>query len=348
MTSRRQFLATTATAALGIPVLLAAPPGSETGPSTVKPVGEPRFRFLQVNDTHYQSPQAKVISPTYTAANGRVHWWCDAIRSGGIFPPVDFVLHLGDMTHQHSQDRRQELRAFKALLDTLPIPTYTVVGNHDNVQGEGDGEKEAPYREVFGEHFDYAFTHKGLGFVVVDTSGTGMPTLRAERVRRRRERLQGHLAGLQAQPVIVCSHIPLVPMREQPVLAKSFGFISHFVREPDVLEVVKSHREQVVAVLSGHLHLSGVVWDDGIAHIDVCGTASYPHDLALHTVYENCLVTRLVRMPSTLLEPSTNIHGAHRHGLDFIDASHDDYTRYLMGNAEERDLVIPFRRPLSS
>ena len=343
MKTRRQFLAAAATVAVALPARGEIPAGTNV-PSVV-PEGVPLFRFIQINDTHYQSPRAEVIHPTYLQANGRVHWLCDALKSGGVFPPVDFILHLGDMTHQHSVDRRQELRTFKALLDTLPVPTYTVVGNHDNVQGEGNPEKEAPYREVFGERFDYTFSHKGVGFVVTDVSGTGMPDLPPARVLRREQRFREHLDSFGSQPVIIAAHVPLLPVRESAVLAKSFGFVSHYVREPDLLEIVRTHRHHVVAVLSGHLHLSGTVWSDGVAHIDVCGTASYPHDIALHTVYRNCLRTQLLRLPSDLLVPSTNIHGAHRYGRDFTDATHPDYTGYLMGSAAEREVLVPLRRP---
>ena len=343
MKTRREFLATAAVATVGAALL----PGQEAVASVqpdsrpVVPEGEPLFRFLQLNDTHYQSPQAEVIHPTYNQANARVHWVLDAIRGGGFFPPLEFVLHVGDLTHQHSADRRRELRAFKALLDTLPIPTYPVIGNHDNVQGEGYPEKEAPYREVFGDRFDYTFEHRGLGFVVVDVSGTGMADLPPERVARRARLLREHLESFGRRPVIVACHVPLVPLRELPVLTKTFGFDSYQVREPGLMEIVSDRRYQVAAVLSGHLHLSGAVWVDGVAQIDVCGTASYPHDVAVHTVYANCLETRFVRLPSDLLVPSTNIHGAHRFGRDFTDAGHPDYTSYLMGTAEERLIRVP-------
>jgi hypothetical protein len=57
------------------------------------------------------------------------------------------------------------------------------------------------------------------------------------------------------------------------------------------------------------------------------------------------LRTQLLRLPSDLLVPSTNIHGAHRYGRDFTDATHPDYTGYLMGSAAEREVLVPLRRP---
>lgn len=346
--TRRQFIISSLAATMAAP-LLRAVPDSQTATglaSSSAGSGEPLFRFLQINDTHYQSPQAEVLHPTYNQANGRVHWLIDALKAGRVFPAIDFVFHAGDMTHQHSADRLHELRVFKALLDSLPMPVHTVVGNHDNVQGEGHRKLEAPYREVFGEKFDYAFTHKGVGFVVIDASGTGMPDLPKERVAARERALRDHLEAYADRPVIVACHVPLLPVRELAVLEKSFGFASHSVREPGVLEIIRAHRHHVAAVLSGHLHLSGVVHEDGIAHIDVCGTASYPHDVALHSVYRDRMETQLVRLPSDLLVPSTNIHGAHRFGRDYTDKGHPDYTTYLMGAASERFVSVNLRPSL--
>jgi hypothetical protein len=48
----------------------------------------------------------------------------------------------------------------------------------------------------------------------------------------------------------------------------------------------------------------------------------------------------VVRLPSNLMAPATNIHGAGRHGVDYTDASHADYTSYLMGSASERRFTI--------
>ena len=69
--------------------------------------------------------------------------------------------------------------------------------------------------------------------------------------------------------------------------------------------------------------------------------ASYPHDMALFSVYDDRVDVEVVRLPSDLLTPETNIHGAVRFGKDFTDRLHADYTSYIMGNPSERRFSIP-------
>lgn len=355
---RRSFLRQTGLGSLGLglsaPHLLGSNVDPETRPSGLPPAagreaftGEPLFRFLQINDTHYQSSLAEISAPTYQAANARVQWLLESLAGGRFVPTIDFILVVGDMTHQHTRDRLQELALFRRLLEQTGIPFFPVVGNHDNVQGEGKPENEAPYRQVFGsDRIHYAFLHKGIGFVVADNSGTGMPDLPPEAVERREHHFADHLDSFRDRPVIVACHVPLICVRQPEVLAESFGFASYYTREPGLLSRVRHHADHVAAVLSGHLHLSGVVEDQGVAHVVASGTASFPHDVLLHTVYREGLESRFLQLPSHLLTPSTNIHGWHRFGRDFTDAAHPDYMSFLMGRESERCLRRPFFRPV--
>jgi hypothetical protein len=97
----------------------------------------------------------------------------------------------------------------------------------------------------------------------------------------------------------------------------------------------------VLGVLSGHLHLTGVSHHGPVPQIVFAGTASFPHDIGLFTVSRTAITVEALRLPSNLLVPETNIHGAQRHGVDFTDGEHPSYTSYLMGNSDERAVVIP-------
>lgn len=306
--------------------------------------GHLQFRFIQINDIHYQSPSADIIHPTYLGANARFHWLLEVLAEGAFFPEIDFILLLGDCVHQHSEDLERELRNFKTLLDRTGIPFYPVVGNHENRQGEGIPEKEAPFVRVFGEdRFHYRFLHKGVGFVIADNSGTSMASLTPEALQRREARFSKHLAEYAGYPTLVACHIPLVPLREQSVLEHTFGFSSYFTREPGLLDIVNRQTRPPAAVLSGHLHLSGSVLKEKTRHLVASGPASFPHDILLHSIYDHGLLSEMIRLPSNYLEPSTNIHGAHRFGRDFIDKDHPSYTTYLMGTPEERSTWTPWK-----
>ena len=64
------------------------------------------------------------------------------------------------------------------------------------------------------------------------------------------------------------------------------------------------------AVLSGHLHLTGKIQLNQVHHVSISGTASYPHDVAMYSVFPDRIEAEVIRLPSDLLEPATNIHGA--------------------------------------
>ena len=307
---------------------------------------EPVFRFLQVNDMHVQSEVSRYnmkIGATYSGANTRASWLLEELKNNSYFPKLDFVMAVGDLIHG------EVLEGIKYDMDYLhrhfvsqfPLPIYTAVGNHENAQHEGDTEYQYPYAQVFGANrFNYSFVHKGIHFVVVNNSGTWTVKdngIIVDRINKFRSMMNEH-ADL---PKIVCCHIPLTPVREKEVLAKSFGFASYYTKEQEMLDIVGQHKGKVLAVLSGHLHLTGVVNIGNVAHISLSGLASYPHDMAMYSVYSNRVEMEVLRVPSDLLVPSTNIHGAARFGKDFTDSTHHDYTSYLMGNALERKFILP-------
>ena len=100
------------------------------------------------------------------------------------------------------------------------------------------------------------------------------------------------LAKYPAQPKVLGCHIPVVPIRQEPVLAKSFGFRSYQAHDPELLEVIDAHAATIVAVLSGHLHLTGCVQRKGVHHISISGTASYPSNFARFDVYDKRIEMR--------------------------------------------------------
>ncbi len=136
---------------------------------------------------------------------------------------------------------------------------------------------------------------------------------------------------------------PVFPIRQPDVLAQSFGFHSWKTREPEIAEILDAH-SSVIAVTSGHLHLTGMSLHGRVPQIVFAGTASYPHDVGLFTVAESTVTVEAVRLPSHLLVPETNIHGMQRHGIDFTDPDHPSYTHSVMGHVEERRFITRVRR----
>lgn len=298
----------------------------------------PRFRFLQINDLHYGGPK----SQTYVNANQRIDWLFARIRAKDLLPPIDFVILLGDMIHGGTLPAiQEEMPVFREKVETLGVPFFPVTGNHENVQQESDEAHEAAYRAAFGDRRShYAVTHKGVEFLFLNNSGSASGRPKEIYAARARE-LDRMLGANPSLPKVLCCHIPLTCVRDEAVLRTSFGFRSYQAGEPELLEMVQARRSNVRAVLSGHLHLTGSTVRGRVRHVSICGTASYPHDIALYSVYADRIEAEVIRLPSNLLEVTTNIHGAARHKRDFTDASHLDYSTYLMGNPDERRWKIP-------
>ena len=349
--TRRKFLSLSANGVITAPFiakgLIIDPYIHNSGNCTTRNL-EPVFRFLQINDLHVQSSNTRYrpkTGSTYRNANLRALWLLEAINNNKFFKPLDFVISIGDMVYGESiEGIRYDLEFFKEhFVSQLSIPFYPVAGNHENKQQEGNPEYEEAYVQVFGkDKLNYSFIHKGIHFIVLNNSGT-WNILDQQIIIKRQEVFAEMLNREPALPKLICCHVPFLPVREKKVLAESFGFTSYFTKETALVDMIEQEKDKVLAVLSGHLHLTGVVKVNSIYHISVSGLASYPHDMAVYSVFENRIEAEMIRVPSDLLEPSTNIHGAARFGFDFTDELHPDYTSYIMGNASERRFTIPMK-----
>ena len=302
-----------------------------------EPEEKPQFRFMQWNDVHVDETQP----PGYRLANEKMQYLVDWVNDADRLPRCDFVIGIGDMIHGGVlESLAPDIRLQEKLLADLKVPFYPVMGNHENVQQEGDAGHEAAFREAFGDdRTNYTLKHKGLLFVMLNNSGA--PSSNSSAVgRRRNEWFRSVLDDSADLPTIVCCHIPLVPLRDEPVLSKSFGFSSYVARDQQLLGLVDQHAKSIAAVLSGHLHLTGVVVRHGVHHICTAGTASYPCDFASYDVFRDRIRLHVHSLPESLLTSDTNIHGRPRHQVDYTDSGHPTHESYVKGNRSERNLEI--------
>lgn len=236
MVERRKFLG--GLAALSLPAL-AAP---ASGP----------LRFLVVADVHYRPG----VFPHDNVE------WLDRILERARNERVDFCLQLGDFVHAARRDK-----AFLSHWLDFSIPTYSVLGNHDD-----DGGPHAETLEAFHLTRGYhSFDVKGVRFVVLDTNyaylegrfvhygrelgcpswkipqGCGM-RLHPEELPWLEEQL------LQAPgPCILCSHRRL--NGEDPD-SKAVRAI--------LARVNANHPGRVRIVLNGHHHCDQLIVKDGL------------------------------------------------------------------------------------
>ncbi len=295
--------------------------------------GKPLFRFAQVNDAHVSYDN----KDSYAGARERFEAVIARLSAPEHRP--DLLLSVGDIANG---DRREKLepdnQEAAAVLRRFGVPVLPTPGNHEVLQGEGDAELRRAYVAAFGpELLTYAVFFRGILFVMVDDSGgwaTGNPV-----AERRNAVVAEILARNPDVPKIIACHIPLVALREPETLAKSFGFSSWIARgDGGLLPIIEKHRDTVIAVLSGHLHLTGHVVVNGIHHISVSGTASYPSHYAEYVVFQDRIHVVMRKPPADLINPRSSIHS--RTGVAYTDARHSTHEEYVAGRTDEQEFDI--------
>ncbi len=251
--------------ALGTPLVLLAARAAATVPVR----GGDSFSFAFVGDCH--------IRPELGADRACAQCFEQISAS-----PVDFVIQGGDHVEDALETGRERATLLMALYQRterahLRKPIYHVIGNHDclGVFPKSGIDPSAPdygkqfYIDRFGPRY-YAFDHKGVHFVVLDSIG-----LTADRNYEGRvdaAQLGWLRADLAAQPMgtrmVVVTHIPLVTaMRcyEPESWLDTPHNWTFVVNGRDVLRILRDY--DVLAVLQAHSHVYERIELDGVSFI---------------------------------------------------------------------------------
>jgi 3',5'-cyclic-AMP phosphodiesterase len=115
----------------------------------------------------------------------------DVFRAISAVPGLRFVVAMGDITER---GETEEYDLFERQLQTLTLPFYTTLGNH---------ELWAPHEQFFGRYgrASFQFGFKGAAFTFVDSGDAGLDPL-VERW------LDGWLAGARDRAHVFLTHIP--------------------------------------------------------------------------------------------------------------------------------------------
>lgn len=159
----------------------------------------------------------------------------------------DLVVVSGDLTQRA---RPEQFRAARAFVDSIPVPTLVVPGNHDVPMYRGLFLERvfAPFR-AYRAHFsrDLEPEHRDAEMWVVGVNSAFNWTWKGGRITRRQRRaLRQRLAAAPAGVLkVVVVHHPLIP----PPGAGHHHVLRHARRAMDALAAAG-----VDLVLSGHLH----------------------------------------------------------------------------------------------
>jgi 3',5'-cyclic AMP phosphodiesterase CpdA len=260
MNRRELFISANASVALA----MSAWPSS----ASVNITSRNAFSFAFITDCH--------IQPELNAAIG-----CRDCFKQISKQPFDFVIQGGDHVFDALEvDRNRAMRLMDLYVETeqvIGLKVHQVLGNHDcfGVFPKSGVDPSAPdygkqfYIERFGPTY-YAFDHKGVHFVVLDSIGITSDRSYEGRVDAAQlDWLRRDLASLPiGAPIIVISHIPLVTALScyEPL---DWTLTPHnwtnVVNARDVLALLQGHK--VLGVLQGHSHVAERVLLNGVPFI---------------------------------------------------------------------------------
>ncbi|WP_321909039.1 MULTISPECIES: phosphodiesterase [unclassified Paraburkholderia] len=196
--------------------------------------------LAQISDLHIKPPGALAYRRVDTAASlART-----IARLNALTPRPDAVLMTGDLVDQGSLE---EYRHLKTLLDTLEIPYWLLIGNHD---------ARGPLREVFpdrpelregGEFVQYAVDLGALRVIALDSMQPGQSA--GTLCEARLAWLEQQLEAARGKPVVVALH--------HPPFDCGIGHMDAIRlddRAAQALEALVARHPNVERVLCGHVH----------------------------------------------------------------------------------------------
>lgn len=155
MSTRRKFLQNTLAGVAGLSLLPAINTfAAEDNNYKRENTGKLKLRFAVASDIHYGQPDTDFAGNT----SSLVKW----LNDDHIKNHLDLVIVNGDLVHNRP-DLLPEIKA--KYLDKLPVPYYTVPGNHDFAD-------EKVWMNAFGYADKYVMEHGDAGFIFANTADT--------------------------------------------------------------------------------------------------------------------------------------------------------------------------------
>ena len=202
----------------------------------------PTFTFAQVSDSHlgFDKPVNTNVTGTFQ----------DALTQATAEKPA-FLIHTGDLTHL---SKPEQFDTAAQLLGATRLQTYTVPGEHDILEDEGQSYLNHYGRGTSGDGW-YSFDVQGVHFIglvnVVNLKGNGLGDLGQTQLTW----LEKDVKGLSAStPIVVFAHVPLWIVYQDWGWGTADGgqALSHLKRFGSVT-VLNGHIHQVMQKVEGHV-----------------------------------------------------------------------------------------------
>lgn len=192
-------------------------------------------------------------------------------------PPVDFAVHLGDLTDLGST---HEFEVSRRIMDSLTCPLYPVVGNHDNFKSDGKAGWLAFARR---DSTTYAFDVQGFHFIVIDCTLNPYQPPYVDCDSTLRVWVAENLTANHSKPTVVLSHYNSWQRHWNAMFDTTLHY-AEYRGMPELREVLED-AGNVVAVVNGHVHANRVEKHNGIYYVDVGATLVGPPSVRYFYVY---------------------------------------------------------------
>lgn len=287
------------------------------------PTPTPEFTFLHLTDIHLSHDGKS----SYDYSTERLRNLIREINSEKSFPLPDFAVIAGDIADvvPYTPYRsKQDLLFAKKLLDSLRMPYFPGIGNHENYWNEWDPEYDSVFDSVFHRSSNYTFSFRNCLFVMFNNTGGFLIGPHQATAIKRNAWLDSVLADNKDKQIILTMHISPQKQRGN---TPDWAWYS---ADTELGKVIERHYRNVLAVLSGHIHLNSRVEYQGITFICTSALASYPNQYKRFCVYRDSIV---VQTFSTFPRNRSLWTG-------WSDSIRTNDTLYTLGLTTERDFTI--------
>lgn len=238
-------------------------------------------KFAQLSDVHLTFSQQDNSRRLFKDS---IRLFEDAVKQINKIPGLNFVIITGDMIDGSS---KKALLKFIETADTLKVPWYPVLGNHDvSVGGELNKTNlvkilcEKTKGMSNGKTY-YSFKpNNDCMVIVLDGTSDKIVTVHGEIPPDQLAWLKGQIESNRDKAIIIAIHYPIV----EPVKHSN-----HSVLEPSRTELYNliNKYPNVIMFISGHYHTAKLVKDRGIIHVSNPALVEYPNAFRIITVKED-------------------------------------------------------------
>ena len=217
------------------------------------------IKFAQITDTHF------IKGNEY-----RTEVLKSAVKTINKEKDISFVIFTGDNL---DSPKAEYLPEFVKIINKLNVPYYLVIGNHDVFKN--NGLSKVRYLEIVKENNflyryktpNYVFKKRGFVFIVADGAKEIIPGSIGYYKEDTLNWLDKQLTKYKNKPVIIIQHFPLVANKE---------IASHTVYQKEKYLAMLDKHNNVVSIISGHLHSNDEIMRNGVYHVTTPTLLSEP------------------------------------------------------------------------